>query len=217
MLHEIIPDASWSNYDLRNNPRPYADEIIGSANAKSTDLVTKRLKDLSLSQPVVGKASTSSSTPTQSIDVHFVQSSTNPNGNQQPGGNKRKGRGNNRKGGKNKNKSKDGTNNDRSNNNASEGKKEKKKVNFPCKIFKVDLLAHLFPKIEEASRLLSQPHTVLTNPFPHNQHMASGSTNIGNASSGSQNPSIHEGDHVCFIMVKSHIDVATRSHDYGSS
>jgi hypothetical protein len=158
MLYEILPDAPRSNYDPRQNLGPHVDGIIGSTNAKTTDLVTNQLKYLSLSQPVAGQASTSSSTTTQSTDVHSVQSSSNPNGNQQPGGNKRKGRGNNRKGGKNNNnKSKDDNNNDKSNNNVGEGKKEKWKVKFPCKLCKDDHLTHLCPKIEEASRLLSQP------------------------------------------------------------
>jgi hypothetical protein len=90
-------------------------------------------------------------------------------------------------------------------------------VKFPCKLCKDDHLTHLCPKLEEASRLLSQPPIVLTNLFPHNQHMASGSSNTRNASSGNQNPSTHEGDHLCVNMVKSQINVATRSHDYGSS
>jgi hypothetical protein len=91
ILYEIIHDAPQSNYDPRQNLGPHVDGIIGSANAKSTDLVTNQLKDLSLIQPVAGQASTSSSTPTQSADVHSVQSSANPNGNQQPRGNKMKG------------------------------------------------------------------------------------------------------------------------------
>jgi hypothetical protein len=115
MLYEILPDMSQSNYDPRQKPRPHVDGIIGSANAKSTNLVTKQLKYLSLSHHVAGQYLASSSTPTQSTDVHFVQSSTNPNGNQEPRGNRRKGRGNNGKGGKTNNKSKDDTNNDRSN------------------------------------------------------------------------------------------------------
>jgi hypothetical protein len=82
-----------------------------------------QLKDLSLRQLVAGQALTSSSTPTQLEDVHYVQSSANQNGNQQPGGNRRKGRGNNRKGGKNNKKSKDNIKNDKSNNNVGEGKK----------------------------------------------------------------------------------------------
>jgi hypothetical protein len=101
-------------------------------------------------------------------DVHFVQLSANPNGNQQLGGNRRKGRGNNRKGGKNNNKAKDNSNNDRLNNNAGEGKKEKRKVKFPCKLCKYDHLTKLFAKIKEASRLLSQLPATLTNQFPHN-------------------------------------------------
>jgi hypothetical protein len=40
MLYEILPEASRSNYDPRQNPGPHVDGIIGSANAKSIDLVT---------------------------------------------------------------------------------------------------------------------------------------------------------------------------------
>jgi hypothetical protein len=127
MLYEIIPDAPRSSYDPRQNLGPHADGIVGSTNVKSTDLVTIQLKELSLNQSVGGKALSVSSTPTQSVDVHSVQSSTNPNGNQQPGGNKRKGCGNNRKGGRNNNnnKPKDNVNNEKSNNNVGEGKKER--------------------------------------------------------------------------------------------
>jgi hypothetical protein len=75
--------------------------------------VTNQLKYFYLSHLVVRKASALSSTPTHLTDVHFVQSLSNPNGNQQLGGNKKKGRSNNHKVGKNNNKYKDGTNNDR--------------------------------------------------------------------------------------------------------
>jgi hypothetical protein len=88
MLYKILPDAPRSNYDPRQKTRPQADGIVGSTNVKSADLVTSQLKDLSLNQYVGGKASSVSSTPTKSTDVHSVQSSTNPNGNQQPGGKK---------------------------------------------------------------------------------------------------------------------------------
>jgi hypothetical protein len=110
---------------LEKKPWPHVDGIIGSTNAKSTNLVMNQLKDLSLSQSVVGQASSSSSTPTQWTDVHYVQLSTNPNGNQKPSRNRKKGRGNNRKGGRTDNKAKDNNNNDRLNNNVGEGKKEK--------------------------------------------------------------------------------------------
>jgi hypothetical protein len=57
---------------------------------------------------------------------------------------------------------------------------------------------------------------VLTNPFPHNQHMASSSSNAKNVASGSQNPPTQDGDHLCINMVKYEVNVATRSHDYSS-
>jgi hypothetical protein len=63
MLYEILPNAPRSNYDPRQKLGPHADGIIGSANTKSTNLVMNHLKCLSLSQPVAGQASTSSSTP----------------------------------------------------------------------------------------------------------------------------------------------------------
>jgi hypothetical protein len=125
MLYEIIPDASRSNYDPRQNPWPHVDGIVGSTNVKSTYLVTSQLKELSLNQYVGGPTSFVSSTPTQSADVHSMKSSTNPNGNQKPGGNKIKGRSNNCKVGKNNNKPKDNKNNVNSNNNVGEGKKER--------------------------------------------------------------------------------------------
>ena len=64
MLYEIFLDASQSNYDPRRKPRPHVDGIIGSANAKYTNLMTKKLKDLSLSHPVAKQDLASSSNPT---------------------------------------------------------------------------------------------------------------------------------------------------------
>jgi hypothetical protein len=91
MLYEILFDSLWLNYNPRQNPRLHADGIIGYANANSIDLVVNQLKDISLSQPIVEKYLAFSSTPTQSMDVHFVQLLTHPNGNQQPRRNRKKG------------------------------------------------------------------------------------------------------------------------------
>jgi hypothetical protein len=216
MLYEILPDAPRSNYDPRQKSGPHADGIVGSANVKSADSVTIHLKELSLKKFAGGPTSSVSSNPTQSTDVHSVQSSTDPNGNHQPGRNKKKGRNNNRKGGKNNNKPKDNSNIERTNNNASEGKKERCKVKFPCKICTDDHLTHLCPKLVEAARLLSLSLIVLTNPFPHNQHMASSSSNVRNVASGSQNPLAQDDDRLCINLVKSKVNVATQSHDYSS-
>jgi hypothetical protein len=189
MLYHILPDAPSSTYDPRKKSRPHVDDIVGSNNVKSVDLVTIHLKYLSLNQSTRGPTSSVSSNPTKSTDVHSVQSSTNLNGNQQPGGNKKKICNNNCKGGKNNNKPKDNGNNEKTNNNVGEGKKERNNVKFPYKICKNDHLTHLFTNIVKDVRLLSIPLVVLMNPFPHNQHMASSSSNVGNATSGSQNPS----------------------------
>jgi hypothetical protein len=208
MLYHLLPDAPRTNHDPRQTPRPHADGIVGSTNVKSTDSTTKSAG---------GPASSGSSKPTQSTDVHSVQSSKNPNGDQQLDGNKRKGR-NNRKGGKNNNnKPKDKDNNGKHNDNAGEGRKEKRKVKFPCKLCTDDHLTHLCPKLAEAARLLNLPPAVLTNPFPHNQHLASSSSSTGNAPGGSQNPPSQDGDRVCINMVDAKIDIATRSRDYSSS
>jgi hypothetical protein len=121
MLYHLLPDELRSTYDPRENLGPHADGIVGSANVNFTDLVTNQLKDLSLSQFAGGPTSSVSSNITQLADVHFVKSSANLSGNQQPVGNKKKGH-NNRKGGKNGNKPKDNNNNEKTGSNAGEGK-----------------------------------------------------------------------------------------------
>jgi hypothetical protein len=136
-----------------------------------------------------------------------MQSSTGPNGNQQLGGNKKKGRNNNPKGGKNNNKPKDNGTNEKMNNNSGEGKKERRKVKFTYKLYRNDYLTHLFPKLVEYVSLLSLPPVVLMNPFPHNQHMASSSSNVINVVDGSQNPSLQDGDHLCINMVDAKVHV----------
>ena len=103
--------------------------------------------------------------PSQSLSVNAIQTS-NPKENQQSEG-KKKGRNNN-----NKKKGKNGKGNaNKSNEHVGEGPKDKNKVKFPCKLCAGDHLTHLFPKIQDAQRLLAQQgssssQAVLTNPFP---------------------------------------------------
>jgi hypothetical protein len=201
MSYHLLPEASWSNYDPRKKPKPRANGIVGSTNVKSVDSSTKYVE---------GPASSVSSKPTQSEDVHSVQSSKNPNGDQQPYGNKRKGL-NNRKGGKNDNNPKEKDNNGNQNDNVGEEMKETRKVNFPCKLCTDDHLTYLCPKLAEAVRLLNLSPALLTNPFPHNEHLASSSTNDGNDNGGSQNPPLQDGDRVCINMVNAKIDITTHS------
>ena len=86
--------------------------------------------------------------------------------------------------------------------------KEKCKVKFPCKLYTNDHLTHLCPKLAEATRILNLLPAVLMNPFPHNQHLASSSSNTENAPGGSQNPPPQDGDRVCINMVDAKINIA---------
>jgi hypothetical protein len=87
-------------------------------------------------------------------------------------------------------------------------------VKFPYKICIDDQLTHLCPKLAEDVRILSQSPTMLMNPFPHNQHLASSSSNTRNADGGGKNHQLQDGDRLCINMVDEKIDVATRSRDY---
>jgi hypothetical protein len=87
-------------------------------------------------------------------------------------------------------------------------------VKFPSNPFTYDHLTNLCPKLAEAVRLLSQSPVVLTNPFPHNQHLASSSSNVGNVAG--QNQQSQDGDHLCINMVDAKNDMATRSQYYSS-
>jgi hypothetical protein len=91
MLYHILLNTLRSTYDPRKNLGPHADGILGTTNVKYADSVTSHFKELSLNQSIGGPNLSVSSNPSQSIDVHSVQSLANPNGNQQPGRNKKKG------------------------------------------------------------------------------------------------------------------------------
>ena len=144
MLYKILLDAPNSNYDHRQNPGLHVDGIVGSADVKSSESVTSHLKELSLKQCAGGPTSSVSSNATQSADVHSMQSSTDPNGNQQ---HKKKRLNNNRKGGKNNNKPKDNGNNEKMNNNVGEGKKERRKVKFPLRFIQNIILLIYVPNL----------------------------------------------------------------------
>ena len=65
-------------------------------------------------------------------------------------------------------------------NNADGGKKEKKKVKFPCKLCQEDHLTHLCPLMDQAQKLLkAQQLAVLKDSFPQGQNSASTSNVAG--------------------------------------
>jgi hypothetical protein len=79
-------------------------------------------------------------------------------------------------------------------------------------------MLHIFsPNSRRLLGILKLPPAVLMNPFPHNQHLASSSSNDRNVPGGGQNPLSQDGDCVCINMVDAKIDVATCSRDYSSS
>jgi hypothetical protein len=65
-------------------------------------------------------------------------------------------------------------------------------------------------------RILSQSPVVLTNPFPHNQQLASRSSNAENAAGGGQNQQSQDEDRLCINMVDVKINITTQSQDYSS-
>jgi hypothetical protein len=115
---------------------PHADGIVGSTQRKPTDQLTNQLQQLSIQQTVANQTPSSASPVTQTSDVHSVQS-TNPKGNQQTEG-------------KRKSKNKKGKGDKKVVNNVGEGKNEKRKVKFLCKLCTDDHLTHQFPRLEEA-------------------------------------------------------------------
>ena len=102
----------------RSQPRPHADGVVGSVNSPTIESLTKQLHKLSVKQSMVEVAKAAPSPQNENV---FAQ--TSQKGNQHPDRKKKKGK----KGEGNQNKQK-------LTNNADGGKKEKKKVKFPCKL-----------------------------------------------------------------------------------
>ena len=90
-------------------------------------------------------------------------------------------------------------------------------MKFPCKLCAGDHLTHLCPKIQDAQRLLAQQgssssQAMLTNPFPQGQQLVVSANQNPRASSGGT----QEGEIPSNIyMMSAHVDVTTRSRDYG--
>ena len=135
----------------KSKPGPHADGVVGFVNSPTVESLTKQLHQLSVKQSMV---EVEKAAPSPQSANYFAQ--TSQKGNQQPSGKKKRGK----KGEGNQNKQKP-------TNNADGGKKEKKKVKFPCKLCHEDHLTHLYPLMEQAQKLLKgQQPVVLKDPFP---------------------------------------------------
>ena len=152
-MYEIIPKAprSTNNTD-KPKPGPHADGVVGLISSPTIESLAKQLHELLVKQYAAEEAK--AATPSPQSETFFAQSSQK--GNQQHGGKKKKGK----KGDGNQNKPKP-------TNNADGGKKDKNKVNFPCKLCQGDHLTYKCPLMEQAQKLLkNQQPVVLKDPFP---------------------------------------------------
>jgi hypothetical protein len=58
MLYEIFPDAPRSTLDkAKKKSRPHGDDIVGSTQSNSTDLLSNQLQQLSIQQTVANQTS----------------------------------------------------------------------------------------------------------------------------------------------------------------
>jgi hypothetical protein len=90
LLYNILSDATRSILDkTRQRVGPHADGIVGSAQTKPVEQLTKQLQQLSIQHSAANQTTALAAPPTQTSEVHSVQM-TNPNSNQQPKGKKKK-------------------------------------------------------------------------------------------------------------------------------
>ena len=107
---------------------------LPSVNSPTVESLAKQLHQLSIKHYMEEEAKAAPSPQNANV---FAQ--TSQKGNQQPGGKKKRGK----KGEGNQNKQ-------RPTNNFDGGKKEKKKVKFPCNLCHEDHVTHLRPLMEQA-------------------------------------------------------------------
>jgi hypothetical protein len=84
LLYNILPDAPRSIMDkTRQRAGPHADAIVGSAQTKPAEQLTKQLQQLFIQHSAASQTTALAAPPTQTSEVHSVQL-TNPKATQQP-------------------------------------------------------------------------------------------------------------------------------------
>ena len=115
-----MPDAPRSILDkTRQRARPHANGIVGSTQTKPTEQLTKQLQQLSIQHTETSQTTALAAPPTQTSEVHTVQS-TNPKATQQPEGKKKQ--------------RKKGNGDKKPTDNAGRDTIEKQKVRYPCNL-----------------------------------------------------------------------------------
>jgi hypothetical protein len=203
LLYNILPDAPRSILDkTRQRARPHADGIVGSAQTKPAEQLTKQLQQLSIQHSAASQTTASAAPPTQTSEVHSVQT-TNPKANQQPEGKK-----------KQRKKSKG---DQKPNDKAGEGITEKRKARYPCNLCAEDHPTHLCPRLAEAQKFVTQQQqAVLTNPFQHGQNLTQASASMEKGSHDNCPPQTASSSTNVYMM-KSDAFIATRAHDYSKT
>jgi hypothetical protein len=111
---------------------------------------------------VTNQTTTLVAPPTQTLEVHSMQS-TNPKATWQPEG-------------KNKQRNK-GKGDKKPTDNAGGDTTEKWKVRYPCNLCAEDHPTYLCPRLSEAQKFVTQKQqAVLTNPFQHGKNLTQAST-----------------------------------------
>jgi hypothetical protein len=154
LLYEIFPDAPRSIIDkTKQRAGPHADGIVGSAQTKPTEQLTKQLQKLSIQHTTASQTTVLIAPPTKTSDVHTMQS-TNTKATQQPEGKKKQ--------------CKKGKGDKKPTNNAGGGTTKKRKARYPCNLCAEDHPIHQCPWLAEAQNFVTQQQpAVLINPFQH--------------------------------------------------
>jgi hypothetical protein len=200
LLYTILPDAPRSILDkTRQRAGPHTDGIVGSAQTKPAEQLTKQLQQLSIQHSAASQTTTSAVPPTQTSEVHSVQTA-NPKANQQPEGKKKQ--------------CKKSKGDKKPNDNAGEGTKERKKARYPCNLCAEDHPTHLCPRLAEAQKFVTQQQqAVLTNPFQHGQNLTQASASM-EGGSHEHCPPPNNSSSANVYMMKSDAFIATRARDY---
>jgi hypothetical protein len=137
--------------------------------------------------------------PTQTSEVHIVQS-TNPKAAHHPEGKKKQ--------------RKKGKGDKKPNDNAGGDNTEKRKVRYPCNLCMEDHPTHLCPRLAEAQKFVTQQQqAVLMNPFQHGQNLTQASTSTEGGSQGNCPPPNNPSSANVY-MVRDDAFISTRAHDY---
>jgi hypothetical protein len=200
LLYNILSDAQRLILDKTSQRvGPHADGIVGSAQTKPTEKLTKQLQQLSIQHLAASQTTSLAAPPTQTSEVHSMQS-TNPKATQQLEGKKKQ-----RKKGKGEKKPTD---------NAGEGTMEKRKVRYPCNLCVEDHPTHLFPRLAEAQTFVTQQQqAMLTNPFQHGKNLTQASISVEGGIQETYPPPNNPSSANVY-MVRGDAFLTTRAHAY---